>query len=69
MNLALKNRLAATERSTWYTLASIGLILVVGSKKGWQSRIPYGPYIAVGALLWMFCGREIMIWYLGFIRG
>ena len=29
MNLALKNRLAATERSTWYTLASIGLILVI----------------------------------------
>ena len=47
----------------------IGLILVIGSKKGWQSRIPYGPYIALGALLWMFCGREIMKWYLGFIRG
>ncbi len=47
----------------------IGLILVIGSKKGWQSRIPYGPYIAVGALLWMFCGGEIMRWYLGFIRG
>ena len=47
----------------------IGLILVLGSKKGWQSRIPYGPYIALGALLWMFCGTEIMKWYLGFIRG
>ncbi len=47
----------------------IGLILVLGSKKGWQSRIPYGPYIALGALLWMFCGSEIMKWYLGFIRG
>jgi len=47
----------------------IGLALVAGSKKGWQSRIPYGPYIAFGALLWMFCGREIMNWYLSFIRG
>ena len=47
----------------------IGLILVIGSKKGWQSRIPYGPYIAFGALLWMFCGREIVNWYLSFIRG
>ena len=47
----------------------IGLILVIGSKKGWHSRIPYGPYIALGALLWMFCGNEIMKWYLGFIRG
>jgi leader peptidase (prepilin peptidase)/N-methyltransferase len=47
----------------------IGLILVIASKKGWQSRIPYGPYIALGALLWMFCGHEIMKWYVGFIRG
>jgi leader peptidase (prepilin peptidase) / N-methyltransferase len=47
----------------------IGLILVIGSKKGWQSRIPYGPYIALGALLWLFCGNEIMKWYFGFIRG
>jgi ribose transport system permease protein len=28
---ALKGRFAQTEKSTWYTLASIGLILVVGS--------------------------------------
>jgi leader peptidase (prepilin peptidase)/N-methyltransferase len=47
----------------------VGLILVVGSKKGWESRIPYGPYIAFGALLWMFCGNEIMHWYFSFIRG
>ena len=47
----------------------IGLVLVTVSKKGWQSRIPYGPYIAFGALLWMFCGREIVNWYLSFIRG
>jgi leader peptidase (prepilin peptidase)/N-methyltransferase len=47
----------------------IGLILVIGSKKSWQSRIPYGPYIALGALLWMYCGNEIMKWYLGYIRG
>jgi len=47
----------------------IGLVLVLVSKKGWQSRIPYGPYIALGALLWMFCGQQIMNWYWSFIRG
>jgi leader peptidase (prepilin peptidase) / N-methyltransferase len=47
----------------------VGLILVLGSKKGWESRIPYGPYIAFGALLWMYCGNEIVHWYLSFIRG
>jgi leader peptidase (prepilin peptidase)/N-methyltransferase len=47
----------------------VGLILVLGSKKGWQSRIPYGPYIALGALLWILCGSEIMNWYWSFIQG
>jgi leader peptidase (prepilin peptidase)/N-methyltransferase len=47
----------------------IGLLLVLTTKKGWQSRIPYGPYIALGALLWMFCGHEIMNWYWSVIRG
>lgn len=47
----------------------MGLALVLGSKKDWQSRIPYGPYIAFAALLWMFCGHEIMNWYWSFIRG
>ena len=47
----------------------IGLALVLGRKKDWQTRIPYGPYIAIGALLWMFCGHQIMNWYVNFIRG
>jgi leader peptidase (prepilin peptidase)/N-methyltransferase len=47
----------------------VGLILVLGSKKGWQSRIPYGPYIALGALVWMLYGREFMNWYWNFIQG
>lgn len=47
----------------------IGLLLVVTSKKGWGSRIPYGPYIALAALLWIFLGRELINWYLGFLTG
>jgi leader peptidase (prepilin peptidase) / N-methyltransferase len=47
----------------------VGLVLVLGRRKGWESRIPYGPYIAFGAMLWMFCGHEIVNWYLSFIRG
>ena len=31
MSIALKRRLAATERATWYTLGSIAAVLVVGS--------------------------------------
>lgn len=45
----------------------IGLLLVLTSKKGWGSRIPYGPYIALAALVWIFFGRELINWYFGFL--
>ncbi len=48
---------------------AIGLLLVLTSKKGWGSRIPYGPYIALAALLWVFFGRELINWYFGFLQG
>jgi leader peptidase (prepilin peptidase)/N-methyltransferase len=32
-------------------------------------RIPFGPFLALGGLLWLFGGRELMEWYLGGLRG
>ncbi|MFT5123860.1 MAG: leader peptidase (prepilin peptidase)/N-methyltransferase [Verrucomicrobiales bacterium] len=41
---------------------TIGLI----SRQGIRGvRIPYGPYIAAGALLWIFWGEDIWQWYWG----
>ena len=47
----------------------VGLVLVMTSRKGWGSRLPYGPYIALGALLWIFFGREFLDWYFNFLTG
>jgi leader peptidase (prepilin peptidase)/N-methyltransferase len=47
----------------------VGVTLVVGSKKGWGSRLPYGPYIAVAAVLWLFVGHELVNWYFNFLKG
>jgi leader peptidase (prepilin peptidase) / N-methyltransferase len=46
----------------------VGLALILGTERGWQSRIPYGPYIAFGALVWIFWGTDSMNWYLRFIN-
>jgi leader peptidase (prepilin peptidase)/N-methyltransferase len=32
-------------------------------------RIPFGPFLALGALLWLFGGRELAEWYFGSLRG
>ena len=36
------------------SLAGVGLIAM--GKKAWQSRIPYGPYLALGAVVWVLWG-------------
>ncbi len=41
----------------------LGLVLVLTGHKEWQSRIPYGPYLTLGALLWLLGGVEIVNWY------
>ena len=47
----------------------VGLILIVSKRTDWQSRIPYGPYIVLGALTWIFFGQRLWDWYMNFIRG
>ncbi len=46
----------------------VGVGLLAGGPKARSLKIPFGPYLAAGALLWLFTGREILTWYLGFIR-
>lgn len=45
--------------------ALVGLGLIVARRQEWSSRLPYGPYIAMGAVLWMFAGREWVARWLG----
>lgn len=44
----------------------IGIFLVLFYRKGLQLAIPYGPFLATGALLYLFFGQEIVQWYLSF---
>ena len=40
-----------------------GLPLLIG-KREWSAKIPFGPYLSLGALLWLFHGPELVAWYL-----
>ena len=47
----------------------VGVALLVSGPKTRSLKIPFGPYLSVGALLWMFAGPRIVEWYLGLMRG
>lgn len=47
----------------------VGVLLIVFRQTNWQGKIPYGPYLVVGAVLWIFFGHEIVDWYMNLIRG
>jgi leader peptidase (prepilin peptidase)/N-methyltransferase len=45
--------------------AVVGLLLIVLKKQEWSSRLPFGPYIALAAMVWMFGGHRLFAWWLG----
>ena len=45
----------------------VGVALLLLGPKSRSLKIPFGPYLSVGALLWMFSGPRIVAWYLGFM--
>ena len=41
----------------------IGLVTLVVGKPVWSAKLPFGPYLAFGALTWMFFGEIVLRWY------
>lgn len=44
--------------------AILGVVPRLFGKSEWSAKIPFGPYLSLGALLWLFTGPEIVAWYL-----
>lgn len=45
----------------------VGILLVCTGRKAMQSRIPYGPYLALAALVWVFWGSTLWSEYVKLI--
>jgi leader peptidase (prepilin peptidase)/N-methyltransferase len=39
--------------------SAVGILLIALRKREWSSRLPYGPYLAVAAAIWIFGGKKI----------
>ena len=48
----------------------VGVSLLIKSKEGLKTVIPFGPYLAMAAVIYIFWGQELAHWYLNiFISG
>ena len=46
----------------------IGLITLIVGKPVWSAKLPFGPYLAFGAVTWMFFGAIFLRWYTGLLN-
>lgn len=40
----------------------VGVTMIAFGRREWSSRLPYGPYIALAALVWIFFSADIRAW-------
>ena len=45
----------------------VGLFTLLVGKRVWSAKLPFGPYLALGALAWMFLGDAFVRWYIGVV--
>lgn len=46
-----------------------GLVVMALRQKGLKTRLPFGPFLALGAMLYIFFGGPLTSWYLGLFSG
>lgn len=49
--------------------AIIGAVAVLSGRREFTARIPFGPYLAAGAVLWIFAGSALMSAYWDLVTG
>ncbi len=46
----------------------VGVTTLLIGKRVWSAKLPFGPYLAAGALVWMFFGDALLGWYMGLLQ-
>ena len=50
--------------SVFGSVIGLGMVCLRKTRFGGFAEIPYGPYICLGCLVWMFWGPQFVDWYL-----
>jgi len=49
--------------------ATVGIVFIIAKSREMQSRIPYGPYLALGAVVWILWGYHWWDLYITWVSG
>ena len=49
------------------SVVGLGMVALQKTRLGGFAAIPYGPYICLGCLIWMFRGPELVNWYVSLL--
>ena len=43
--------------------AAVGITLILTKRREWSSRMPYGPYLALATVIWLFLGKKFFPYF------
>ena len=46
----------------------VGLATLLFGQRVWSAKLPFGPYLAFGGLVWMFFGESLLSWYMALLN-
>jgi leader peptidase (prepilin peptidase)/N-methyltransferase len=46
----------------------VGLATLLVGQRVWSAKLPFGPYLAFGGLVWMFFGESLLSWYMALLN-
>jgi leader peptidase (prepilin peptidase)/N-methyltransferase len=47
---------------------AVGLALMVKNRKGMKLAVPFGPFLSVGAVIYLFYGQPLINWYFNLLK-
>lgn len=50
------------------TGAIVGSLFILMARKGYRFRIPFGPFLSLGAIIYLFFGLRLTSWYFHLLR-
>lgn len=45
-----------------------GIIIMLRTQKGLKLAVPFGPFLSIGAVIYIFFGPQLIYWYLNLLR-